>query len=495
MAVFIWRINFVGLAIERKVDSSNTFSGSANIVAQERWSSLGRKILVHILLTTASLLLIDSGTYGISVCVQVARVYGDSFLVSFSLFALFSLFQFVFTLSLAKTSPMSQESIIDGVAKGTNVAFFTMFSVPLKLFRFMQVIRTPPYSFWPLLFVSQIMDKVIPRYLLVRHEQKMRRLATLSDTVSIHHGKKVIPDDSSDLSLPSTQFDTLGPRSCNTKVEPLRNGYSMVNVTNSLNDTPRIVLSSNISGSVETEGLTAGNQDVSSPLSGDFTESASQPRADIDVYASQIVEEASNSTTIALASNALNSTGAGNLCRSHSVIAKSVGITAVVNTLESAERKVWSTMPYDYTRRDYAISDYIALFVSLGLILASPSDFLVKPNASGASGFYEDGINLNLENSALVSASHSDLFKAVGRRGWRVISLTAISSVIFSFALEWALVVWEYFLGSPLYNHVYELSVRSIMTTLLSIASIVFWIMAGSRGLFAYGPLNLEYGT
>ncbi|KAI8832901.1 hypothetical protein BC829DRAFT_408257 [Chytridium lagenaria] len=72
--------------------------------------------------------------------------------------------------------------------------------------------------------------------------------------------------------------------------------------------------------------------------------------------------------------------------------------------------------------------------------------------------------------------------------------LVACISFLFAFFIEGSIVIWEKRVGFPLYNCVFQFRgfrVSVIINFFLLFATC--WIMAGARGLFAYGPLNAGY--
>ncbi|KAJ3199150.1 hypothetical protein HDU67_003072 [Dinochytrium kinnereticum] len=316
----------------------------------------------------------------------------------------------------------------------------------------MQVTRSTSYIFWPLLFASQAFDKILPRYLALRYE--IKQMAVVEPI------KDARVDDGGEDGLPLPPRHAAEREDGDVKTEE-------VECSQSLRRLDTVI-----------EPLSNSNTTVTSIV------------ADPVPWNPDILPKATptiHSVATKPNSQSINPTR-------HATLAIRVN---VIDRLQSVEKEMRSRMPYQYMRRDHCFADYLALMIGLGLVLVSPEDFLARPNELRGEdgeakklGFFEHGDG----NAVIESVKWSDTVFALGvNRQWRTIVLAAVGSFVFSAVLEWGVVLWENWMGVPMYDPSFAKNRRLQVVVILAVTFVQLWIMAGARGLFSYGPLDAGY--
>ncbi|KAI8851895.1 hypothetical protein BC829DRAFT_99687 [Chytridium lagenaria] len=317
--------------------------------------------------------------YVLPICMQVTRKYSGNALITFFSFALLSAFELLYFYTL-KVDYASGTKVLIGEEEEENflVAYYTMFGIPIKLFRIVQLVQSPSYFFWPFIVLSQLLDKGLPRFWALRDFEKSRPKVS-----------KVYPDRSDIDTTTSSKDDDQSALRISGNVS-----VNLVDTTD-----------------VNTRALKVSNDDT----------------LDVQIY--------------------------------------------------------------ETLRRDICTADYASVLVSLGLVLASPRDFLSKPSI------------ITEVNSVFYSTSNeSEWIRVMGFRAsdvvayryepWVTTLAFACISIVYSGTVEAVISYWESsrVKGLPFLTYTHKLRLK--LGAALFLSSALSWMTAGSRDLFAFGPLT-----
>ncbi|KAJ3199881.1 hypothetical protein HDU67_002454 [Dinochytrium kinnereticum] len=167
---------------------------------------------------------------------------------------------------------------------------------------------------------------------------------------------------------------------------------------------------------------------------------------------------------------------------------------AVVETMIEVGELADPLLPFDIVRRDQCISDLIASIISLGLMIVAPAEFLALPvdNDRVSEVFYNDAARGSLLTTAdgRQVIGVKGLTAALGGRQWAAIVIVTVVSIAYSEVLEMCIVEWERTKGFPMYRVKFELPWKLILSAAIGISIPILWMLAGAHGLFSFGPIS-----
>ncbi|KAJ3200159.1 hypothetical protein HDU67_002275, partial [Dinochytrium kinnereticum] len=414
-----------------------------------------KEAIETLLMTTATVVLVVIGYFGVSVSVQVARLYADS--------------------TLANHLNGEASVDIERLSETFYMPFFALFSIPIKLFRLIQATRSPSYIFWPVLFAFQFVDKVLPRYLTCRNINA-KAAKVEADSRDIEMGCELEEEDhENDLPLPLTSWATgkngMGSGDGDTKTLALvttnaddtdveRNGKtdeakftsgklsvlsfgSLPNV-----DDPAYLSAPGFqfpdrSPTSKTLRTGPGLSRHSTQQSKHYSEH--QPSEQLHRFRSK-VSNLGNDSDDTFQNPPSRSLGDASFAQLRLV---SGNITArVVNKIIEAGNLVSPLLPHELVRRDHCVAEYASLIISLGLVVIAPADFLAFPleRKAATEAFYRiNGVNagdLRMSDGRSVVGIEG-LAAALGGRQWAAAVVVTAVSMLYSGLLERGILNWE----------------------------------------------------
>ncbi|KAI8832898.1 hypothetical protein BC829DRAFT_408253 [Chytridium lagenaria] len=537
IAGFVWRFCFFGKVLDkllqrctpRRVEDESGVADEEKTTVPTEAPKSSLKLFFR-RLCDFTVVLVVVGYMGISICVQVSRLYTGNLLVTFTLFAIFSLLQNLFFLTSAQANELNGEEK-HKLVKSTEQFFmpaFAMFLIPIKLFRLMQAIRNPAYTFWPLLFLSQIFDRALPRLLFGRQAMaKAKKLKEAAEAAISLDGDYNEPDLLlSDLPPPTNSMEFLSDRWVPSypKRIPVEHRVSM-------------------KGQLPNEIAYIHEEDVS--IQGDQIQRvASIPRGSDGEHRVSIQYQSSQRTTsfleeedyidglptrsnTLLRSNTTNSDSPKNFdsgvpsamnrhlsvlgphrqrstlrrqrtfTTSHGSLQTNVIHTATVRVVKKIMEvgDIQFPVSHDIIRRDHCTAEYASMLISLALVCVSPGDFLALPGHDMGvvrQEFY--GVNgVGDDSGREYLLGTNDLVLMLGGRPLAAVVLTTVVSLLYAGVIERVVVMWEKSQGFPMYTVRSKFQPRVYFTIVTAITIMLVYIFAGARGLFAFGPLQVKY--
>ncbi|KAJ3101346.1 hypothetical protein HDU96_010002 [Phlyctochytrium bullatum] len=417
--------------------------------------------------TIGSLVIFFNALVVISACVQVARIYGHLPVVTTILFFIFSIIQYALVRTYAKVNPLKQgnadvdvKDLTDGL--GSDTIMYTILSLPLKLYRLIQSIQLPASTFWPTFLITLMADKILPRILAYYFSKNPSSINTT-------------PNESLEEVIVASGT-----------ARELENERDLKTVKEDENE------NQDDDTSLNTQGITTAKSAL--PTYKDLPATTDAPYSTTFNTGTLELQTTSGSRASARAR-------ATTLARKQTFLPRA---RTVARTLFP----VASHTTTGRLRRQLVISDNMSLIISLGIVLAFPTDFLAHPDPRIREGTPGTRIFENLSAQAaargaagirggegVASLAVNDITAAVGFYPYRVLLMVIAVAYAWSMVMEAGVTYVEARLGLPLYD-VTDMRVqrRSLIIITLNLMTVLLYIMAGAKGMLAFGPLDVGYG-
>ncbi|KAI8832899.1 hypothetical protein BC829DRAFT_437376, partial [Chytridium lagenaria] len=413
-----------------------------------------------------------SSEFMISICVQASRFYAENVLVTTILFAVFSMSQSIFFFLMAKghARTKEEEELHYKALEKFAIPLCVLFSIPIKILRYIQVTRSPFYKFWPVLFIFQVLDRALPRFLLSRHSSnKLNYVDPVLDDVELLQRK-----DDLDPSCDLPPLSELLSGHIGTQIGGLRQQIHALDV-----DDARSYGSTDAIGNSNSRDIvhfsTASEKDLR-------RHSTLSPPKQIHTQPNASRQNTITTTPKALARSATTI----HIIRTTEKVVKEL-LAEVQNSTSP------SFLPHDLLRKSQCIGEYNSILISLGLVCLSPGDFFAVSEEGARSArdqFYgRSSFDGGFRHDAIGSY---DLSKGFKQRPWLAVIFVAIVSMVFSGIIERAIVMWETYKGLSRYDANFKYQFITNVYIVLGLSMPLFYIFAGCRGLWSYGPLKFQ---
>ncbi|KAJ3102062.1 hypothetical protein HDU96_009778 [Phlyctochytrium bullatum] len=452
----------------------------------------------HIISSLLMVFIMFTLSYGVSISVQVARIYGKNVVVLTVLYVVFTFLQLAVIAARAKVTNMEAERLLDNTAKGSTIPDLIAFNLPQKLFRLIQVLesRSP-----------------MPRYFaLWNHRKQQAALAK----VAPEDGEQTAIDDPENLDITTEGYEETPPKDLGGSAtvfanEPVRRTSAQNQTTKEANIAPVDQVSSSESadevGSIKAAG--AGIESGGVPKR-QITLTVPNPQSfprkvTLSGASASSAQFGTTQSSLNSANPATSIRSPPNLRTSSIAPPPSRALTTasafrhVSRHLTRIKTLIVPVTPYDYLRRDLCFADYTSVVFSLFIVLVFPKDFLAHPDPAVAAAQLGTRVFENVAPS-LDGNTHDvqgSMLRTFGYYPWRVVVFTSSVGLVWLLILEWLMQKFEARAGFVPYSERVKIRAdRVVVVYILScFTATLLFILAGARGLFAYGPLDVGYPT